>query len=143
MAMTDKAENKQVGGDHYKSFVIQPYQFCFQNKLNNLQSEVVSYVARYNRKWPDNRVKQLEDLKKAIHSVELLIEAEGLTEPVPNEFIEIDLKNDYTFGSYIGNTPEMKERRSANCAAVLGVYTWLLMVISVIGISVIFDVVMK
>lgn len=102
--MTDKAENKQVGGDHYKSFVIQPYQFCFQNKLNNLQSEVISYVARYNRKWPDNRVKQLEDLKKAIHSIELLIEAEGLTEPVPNEFIEIGLKNGYTFGSYIGNT---------------------------------------
>lgn len=37
-----KADAKQVGGDHYKTFKIQPYQFCYENKLNNLQSEVVS-----------------------------------------------------------------------------------------------------
>ena len=78
--MTEKANEKQVGGDHYKHFKIQPYQYCFQNKLNNLQSQVISYVTRYSKKWPDNKAKQLEDLKKAIHSIELLIQEEGLTD---------------------------------------------------------------
>lgn len=82
MVMTDNnPENRQVGGDHYKLFAIQPYQFCFKNKLNNLQSEVISYVARYDKKWPGNKEKQLEDLEKAIHSIELLIKEEGLREP--------------------------------------------------------------
>ena len=64
----------QVGGSHYKHFKIQPYKFCYENNLNNLQSEVISYVARYPFKWKDNVAKQIEDLEKAKHSIELLIE---------------------------------------------------------------------
>jgi len=69
-----KASSRQVGGTHYQHFKIQPYQFCYENNLNNLQSEVISYVARYPFKWKDNVTKQIEDLEKAKHSIELLIE---------------------------------------------------------------------
>ena len=68
-----KASYTQVAGDHYKSFTIQPFEFCYKNNLNNLQSEVISYVARYNRKWKDQK-NQLIDLNKAIHTIQLLIE---------------------------------------------------------------------
>lgn len=75
-----KASETQVGGTHYQHFKIQPYQFCYENNLNNLQSEVISYVARYPFKWKDNIDKQIEDLEKAKHSIELLIEL------IKNEF---------------------------------------------------------
>lgn len=64
----------QVGGDHYKQFVIQPAEYCYKNKLNNLVSEVISYVSRYPFKWKGNKAKQLEDINKAIHSLEILRE---------------------------------------------------------------------
>lgn len=68
------AKEKQVGGNHYKLFAIQPYEFCYKNGLNNLQSEAVSYIVRYDKKWPGDIEKQLIDLKKAKHTIELLIE---------------------------------------------------------------------
>lgn len=69
-----KASSTQVGGSHYKHFKIQPYQYCYENNLNNLQSEIISYVSRYPFKWKDNVAKQIEDLEKAKHSIDLLIE---------------------------------------------------------------------
>ena len=39
------ASEQQVGGDHYKTFVIQPYEYCYKNGLNNLQSEAISYIS--------------------------------------------------------------------------------------------------
>lgn len=68
------ASKRQVAGDHYKNFKIQPYVFCYENGLSNLQSEAISYISRYNLKWKDNKAKQVEDLQKAIHTLELLIE---------------------------------------------------------------------
>lgn len=72
--LENKASEQQVGGDHYKKFKIQPYQFCYKNGFSNLQSEAISYISRYNLKWKDNKAKQVEDLQKAIHTLELLIE---------------------------------------------------------------------
>jgi hypothetical protein len=65
---------KQVGGSHYKKYQIQPAEFCFKNKLNNLQSEVISYVMRYKDK--NGR----QDLEKAMHSIEMLIHYEYKSE---------------------------------------------------------------
>lgn len=86
--MTD-AYAEQVGGNHYKTFEIQPGEYCYRNRLNNYQSEAISYISRYDRKWKDNPAKQIEDLKKAIHTIQLLIaevtlyaEAEGLIDEV-------------------------------------------------------------
>jgi len=63
-----KASEKQVSGEHYKQFAIQPYKFCYDNKLNNLQSEAISYIVRAPLK------NGTEDVKKAIHTLELWLE---------------------------------------------------------------------
>jgi len=73
--MTDKnlfesafPRDKQVGGDHYKKFKIQPYTFTRTNDLNFFQGNVIKYVCRYRDK------NGIEDLQKIIHYCELEIE---------------------------------------------------------------------
>jgi hypothetical protein len=63
-----RASQRQVGGDHYKKLAIQPAEYCFKNKLNNLESEAVGYITRSRFKNGS------EDIKKAIHTLELLLE---------------------------------------------------------------------
>ena len=41
------ADEKQIGGSHYKQFVIQPWTFIRKNALNPLQANVIKYVCRY------------------------------------------------------------------------------------------------
>lgn len=61
---------KQVGGSHYKSFKIQPWHFCMVNGLDFATSSVIKYVCRKK----GDTAKQIEDLKKAIHNIEMKIE---------------------------------------------------------------------
>lgn len=61
---------QQIGGDHYKSMKIQPGYFSFVNGLNNCQSEAINYICRYKEKGGK------QDLEKAIHYLNLLIEWE-------------------------------------------------------------------
>ena len=67
--MFEKAfpQEKQIGGDHYKSFHIQPYEFISKNNLSFFQGNVVKYVCRYLNK------NGIEDLEKIIHYCELEI----------------------------------------------------------------------
>jgi hypothetical protein len=60
-------QERQVGGSHYKSFRIQPYEFISKNNLSFFQGNVVKYVCRYKDK------NGIEDLKKIIHYCELEI----------------------------------------------------------------------
>ena len=60
-------QERQVGGSHYKSFSIQPYEFISKNNLSFFQGNVVKYVCRYKDK------NGIEDLKKIIHYCELEI----------------------------------------------------------------------
>ena len=60
----------QVGGDHYTAFPIQPVEFIQKNGLSFLQGNVVKYVVRKK----GDKLKRIEDLRKAIHCIELLIE---------------------------------------------------------------------
>ena len=62
------AYDKQEGGDHYKKLAIQPMQYALANKLDYAQANVVKYVTRH----ADKNGK--EDLLKAIHNIELMIE---------------------------------------------------------------------
>lgn len=64
------ALDRQVGGSHYKEFVIQPVEFCQKNKLNYCESAVVKYVCRHQHK--NGR----QDIEKAIHYLQLLLELE-------------------------------------------------------------------
>ena len=60
-------QDKQVGGSHYKNFVIQPYEFISKNDLSFFQSNVVKYVCRYLYK------NKIEDLEKIKHYCDLEI----------------------------------------------------------------------
>ena len=60
----------QVGGDHYSKLAIQPVEYITKNKLTYLQGNVVKYVTRYKDK------NGVEDLQKAKHYIDLLIELE-------------------------------------------------------------------
>lgn len=62
--------NIQVGGGHYKKYKIQPVEYAMANGLNYCQANAVKYVTRYKDKGG------IEDLKKAIHNIEILIELE-------------------------------------------------------------------
>ena len=62
------AFESQVGGNHYKDLSIQPLEFIVANDLDFCQGNVVKYVVRYKLKGG------LEDLRKARHYLDLLIE---------------------------------------------------------------------
>jgi hypothetical protein len=61
--------SRQIGGDHYQHFVIQPVKFITKNDLGFLEGCVVERLCRYNK--PGG--KGLEDLEKCKHEIELLI----------------------------------------------------------------------
>ena len=65
-----KALDKQIGGRHYNTMKIQPIEYTMANNMNPLQHTVIKYVSRYNAK------NGIDDLHKAIHSLELLIQFE-------------------------------------------------------------------
>ena len=63
------ATNKQVGGSHYQ-LPIQPIEYILANGLGYCEANVVKYVSRWRNKGG------IQDLKKAIHYLEMLIEQE-------------------------------------------------------------------
>lgn len=64
----EKATEKQVGGQHYKKFRIQPAEFCHINNIPYLEATAIKYLCR----WKDKG--GIQDLDKAIHFIELLKE---------------------------------------------------------------------
>lgn len=62
--------SSQVGGSHYKEFKIQPVEFCFINKIPYLEATAIKYLCRWRKK------NGIEDLLKAKHFINLLIELE-------------------------------------------------------------------
>ena len=62
-------QDRQVGGSHYKNFVIQPYEFISKNDLSFFQGNVVKYVCRYLYKNKNG----IQDLEKIIHYCQLEI----------------------------------------------------------------------
>ena len=60
----------QVAGNHYKDMPIQPVEYIHANAMGYLEGNVVKYISRWRKK------NGLDDLQKAKHYVELLIELE-------------------------------------------------------------------
>lgn len=69
-AQPASALDTQVGGGHYKDMVIQPVEFITRNQIGFLPGCVIKRVCRYKSKAG------VEDLRKAIHELELMIELE-------------------------------------------------------------------
>jgi len=61
---------KQVGGSHYSHKEIQPWDYIASNNLCYFTGNCVKYVSRWRDKGG------VEDLRKAIHYLEKLIEIE-------------------------------------------------------------------
>lgn len=66
--LSDAADTKQIGGDHYKGYKIQPVEFIHANEIPFLEANVIKYVMRHKDK------NGLEDLQKAKHYIDLLIQ---------------------------------------------------------------------
>ena len=60
----------QIGGDHYTKLAIQPMRYSMENGLDPLQHTVIKYVTRFRDK------NGIEDLEKAKHCIDMLIEFE-------------------------------------------------------------------
>jgi hypothetical protein len=64
------ALDKQEGGGHYKGFTIQPIEFIHTNDIPYIEGNVIKYICRHRQK------NGLEDLLKAKHYIDLLIQLE-------------------------------------------------------------------
>lgn len=64
------ALSQQHGGDHYKDRSIQPVEYIHANSLGYCEGNVVKYITRWRNK------NGMEDLYKAKHYIEILIELE-------------------------------------------------------------------
>lgn len=62
------ALQSQEGGDHYREMPMQPVEFIHANGLGFIEGSVIKYVCRHKRK--NGR----QDLEKAIHFLQILIE---------------------------------------------------------------------
>jgi hypothetical protein len=60
----------QVGGSHYKDMKIQPAEYNHANGIGHLAGDAIAYISRYKSK--NGR----QDLEKAVHSIQLLIQLE-------------------------------------------------------------------
>lgn len=62
------ASDRQVGGEHYKSQPIQPWDYIAANGIGYFEGNVIKYVSRWQQKGG------VEDLQKARHYLDKLIE---------------------------------------------------------------------
>mgnify|MGYP003677041728 FL=1 len=63
-----KTYNKQIGGNHYQKYKIQPSKFVVENKLLFPEGSAIKYIIRHQDKGGK------DDLLKAIHFIEMIIE---------------------------------------------------------------------
>ncbi len=67
------ALSRQVGGSHYKSYKIQPYEFFIKNQIPHHKAAIIRRILRYDH--PTG--KGLEDLQKIQHEIDLIIQLEN------------------------------------------------------------------
>lgn len=64
------AMQQQEGGNHYKDMPIQPVEFIHKNGIPYIEGCAIKYLCRWRKKGG------VEDLKKARHFLDMLIEME-------------------------------------------------------------------
>jgi len=60
----------QIGGGHYKDYTIQPIEFFIANQTPYAEAAIIKYILRYKDK------SGIEDLEKAKHLIDIIIEKE-------------------------------------------------------------------
>lgn len=66
--ITKQSMKKQIGGNHYSKFAIQPTEFIYKNNIPFIEGCAIKYLCR----WKDKG--GVQDLDKAIHFIEMLKE---------------------------------------------------------------------
>ena len=64
----NRTTKEQIGGSHYKNMVIQPIQYIQSNRIGYMEGNAIKYLSRWESKGG------IEDLKKAHHYIDMLIE---------------------------------------------------------------------
>ena len=70
VVQTNNPLETQVGGSHYKDLKIQPIEFIHANNIGFCEANAIKYLCR----WRNKNGRQ--DLEKAKHYIDLLIELE-------------------------------------------------------------------
>jgi len=73
------AYDKQIGGTHYRKMKIQPSKFVIENELLFPEGNVIKYICRHRYK------NGKEDLEKAVHFIEMIIERDYKLIPMTEE----------------------------------------------------------
>ena len=84
--MTSKVWDKQIGGSHYSKFKIQPSKFVVENELLFPEGCAIKYICRHRLKG------KRQDLEKAIHFIEMIIERDYGDEAHKSQVFESKLK---------------------------------------------------
>lgn len=69
-----KANDRQEGGDHYRA-PIQHWDYVLANGIPYLEAQVIKYLTRWRKKGGH------QDLRKAKHFLDKLLEVEGVDAP--------------------------------------------------------------
>ena len=77
--MTSKVWDKQHGGSHYQNFKIQPSKFVVENELLFPEGCAIKYICRHRLKG------KKEDILKAIHFLEMILERDYPEKEIPKE----------------------------------------------------------
>ena len=64
-----KSFKKQISGNHYLKYKIQPVEFIIKNNIGFVEGNIIKYVLRFKEKGG------AVDLEKAKHYIELLIDS--------------------------------------------------------------------
>lgn len=71
MNIKNTVKDIQIGGSHYKSMKIQPIEFIYKNGIGFMEGCAIKYLCRWREKGG------IQDLQKARHFIDLLIEMEN------------------------------------------------------------------
>lgn len=78
-----------IGGDHYRQGDVQPIQLIQALGMTFEEGSVVKYISRYRTKHAGDVLKQIDDLRKAIHYIEFIIAGLQRTVPPVQEFLAV------------------------------------------------------
>ena len=75
---------KQIGGNHYIKYKIQPSKFVIENELLFPEGNVIKYICRHQYKGGK------EDLLKAKHFIDMIIERDYMESTIEEETNKVD-----------------------------------------------------
>ncbi len=73
--------DRQVGGNHYKQYAIQPYEFFYKNNIPHHKAAIIRRILRFDHPTGKGMV----DLDKIIHEVELIKKLWGEENATPSD----------------------------------------------------------